>query len=70
MRQPVLVDVGKLVELTEEVVRGKPLRLVVRLQPLDFCFSGWVDAPKPVVDFAKILVGTGLAELQEMPLTR
>ena len=42
MRQPVLVDVAKLVELTEEVVRGEPPRLVVRLQPLDFCFSGWV----------------------------
>jgi hypothetical protein len=53
--QPVLVHVFKLVEPPKGVGLGKlPSR--VRLQPLDNCLSTWIDAPKHVVEFARILV--------------
>src|SRR5215213_3774671 len=56
VRQTVLVDVGKLVELPKEIM-PELLPSVVRLQPFDFCLRGWRDAPKHVKEFGEILVG-------------
>lgn len=58
VRQPVLVLDGKLVELPKGVVGG-PVPSVVRLQPLDNCFRAWVDAPKHVIEFGRILFEEG-----------
>ena len=58
MRQPVLVLNSKLVKLPQEVVGVEPLASVVRLQPLDNCLSGWVDAPKHAIEFFEVLVAT------------
>ena len=55
VRQAVLLLYGKLVELPEGIVGG-PLLSVVRLQVLDDCLRVWMDAPKHVVEFARILL--------------
>lgn len=54
VRQPVLVDIGKLVELPKGIV-PEFLASVVRLQPLDFCLRGWGDAPKHLMKFTHVL---------------
>jgi hypothetical protein len=55
VRESVLVHVFKLVEPPKRVDLSKlPSR--VRLQPLDNCLSAWIDAPKHVVEFARILL--------------
>jgi hypothetical protein len=53
--QPMLVHVFKLVE-PPKGVRLSTLPTRVRLQPLDNCLSAWIDAPKHVVEFARILL--------------
>src|SRR5215208_7813162 len=53
--QSMLVHVFKLVEPPEGVgLSTLPTR--IRLQPLDNCLSAWIDAPKHVVEFARILL--------------
>jgi hypothetical protein len=52
MGQPVLVHVGKLVELPEGVA-PEPLPSIVGLQPLDVCLRSWVDAPDFVSAFPR-----------------
>lgn len=56
MRQAVLVQYGKLVELPEGIV-PELMPSVVRLQPLDFCLCGWMDAPKHLIEFFQVLAG-------------
>jgi hypothetical protein len=56
MGQPVLIHVVKLVEPPKGVGLGGPIRSRVRLQALDDCLRTWVDAPKHVVEFARILL--------------
>lgn len=56
VRQPVLVNVGKPVELPQGIVSGF-LASVARLQPLDFCLRGWGDAPEHLMEIFRVLAG-------------
>lgn len=54
--QSVFIHSVKLVEPPKGVGFGVPLPSRVRLQPLDNCLGVWLDAPKHVVEFARILL--------------
>lgn len=56
VRQAVLVDIGKFVELPKGVV-SEPLPSVVRLQPLDFCLRAWRNPPEHLAKLVQVLRG-------------
>ncbi len=54
--QPMLVHVVKLVKPPEGVGLSEPISSCVRLQFLDNCLRTWVDAPKHLVEFRRVLL--------------
>lgn len=55
MGQPMLVHVGKLVELPKGIA-VEPVPSIVRLQLLDDCLRGWRDAPDVALAFREELI--------------